>query len=53
MKDELKIGRKKYLIYIDSDDQKEIKKFTKKFKRAMRWSKVVTVPKGVVEVYRR
>ncbi|MCH7534854.1 MAG: hypothetical protein IH948_03770 [Bacteroidetes bacterium] len=46
---------KKYIVYIDLDDQRVIKEFMKKLRKENRWwkfNKWIFVPKGVVEIKR-
>ena len=45
-------GRKRYVVYIDSDDQAILEDVIKKLRKSLRWSKITAVPKGVVEIYR-
>ena len=48
----LLVGRKRYVVYLDEDDQNRIRYFIKKLRKSLRWSKITAVPKGVVEIYR-
>lgn len=53
--EKIKRGRKKYVVYIDTDDPKKIKRFLKALKRQTRWwkfNKFIIVPKGMVEFFK-
>ncbi len=48
----VEIGRKRYVVYIDTDDNKKIKEFTKALKKQFAWwkfwNKFIIVPDGTV-----
>ena len=50
MKFKLNLELNKYIIHLDTDNPKVIKKFTRKLRWALFWHKYVIVPEGTVRV---